>query len=346
MSFRTWVTIITLILLFVVVFFGWDEISEAWALIGRVDLLILALLIPVQLFSYYATGGIIFSYLKSKGNLKKTTHWQMSRMALELNFVNHVLPSGGAAGFSYLGWVLHRHGVGPGRATMAQLIRFLLTFVTFVLLLGVAVIVLAIDHQMNRFVLMLCAGLAVLGIGGSISAIVIIHSKKRLMKFSNWVTRTGNKVVRFFTRGKRPNAIPKEVIPHFFTELHEDYEQIQKDKKILIVPFIWALLANIADALLLFVAFWALGAPINPAALFIAFGLSSIASVFSVTPGGAGVYETIMIAFLAAIGVPADIAIAGTLLARVTLLLGTIVFGYFFYQLTINKYGKYTVNSK
>jgi hypothetical protein len=47
-----------------------------------------------------------------------------------------------------------------------------------------------------------------------------------------------------------------------------------------------------------------------------------------------------MIAFLASAGVPADIAIAGTLVARVTLLLGTVIFGYLFYQLTIVKYGK------
>jgi uncharacterized membrane protein YbhN (UPF0104 family) len=47
-----------------------------------------------------------------------------------------------------------------------------------------------------------------------------------------------------------------------------------------------------------------------------------------------------MIAFLASAGVPAEVAIAGTLLARATLLVGTILFGYIFYQLTINKYGK------
>lgn len=57
------------------------------------------------------------------------------------------------------------------------------------------------------------------------------------------------------------------------------------------------------------------------------------------TPGGAGVYEAVMVAFLAASGVTTEVAIAGTLLARVTLLAGTILFGYLFYQLTIIKYG-------
>ena len=49
-----------------------------------------------------------------------------------------------------------------------------------------------------------------------------------------------------------------------------------------------------------------------------------------------------MIAVLAAGGVGQSQAIAGTLLARVTLLLGTIIFGYVFYQMSIVKYGKST----
>ena len=88
------------------------------------------------------------------------------------------------------------------------------------------------------------------------------------------------------------------------------------------------------------IAFLSLGFWVNPATLFIAFGIASIVSIFSASPGGAGVYEAIMIAFLASAGVQPDIAIAGTLLARATLLVGTILFGYIFYQLTLNKYGK------
>lgn len=340
MSFRSWVTLITIILLGLVVFFGWPEIVQAWNLIGKIDLWILALLIPVQFFSYYATGGMIFTYLRSKGNLKTTSHWQMTRMALELNFVNHILPSGGAAGFSYLGWVLGRHGVRPGRATMAQIIRFTLTFISFVVILIVAVLALTLDHQIDRMIIIISSVLTLGAVGGTVFTVYIIGSKRRLVRFSGWVTRTANAIVGFFTQGKNKTTVKLATIETFFEELHQDYTEIRRDKKILIKPLIWAFLANLADVALLFIAFLALGVTLNPATLFVAFGVASIASVFSVTPGGAGVYEAIMIAFLASAGVPADIAIAGTLLARVTLLLGTIGFGYIFYQLTIVKYGK------
>lgn len=339
-SFRGWLTIITLVLLGLVIFFARHELVEAWRLLDRVNLWILALLIPVQFFSYFATGGMIFSYLRAKGDLKDMSRWRMTRTALELNFVNHILPSGGAAGFSYLSWVLGRHGVRAGRSTMAQIVRFALTFISFLVLLLLAVAILIIDHQIDRMTILLCSALAVLCIGATLGGIYIIGSRLRLERFSAWLTKLVNKVVRKVTRGHKKHVLKDTIIKDFFMDLHDDYVAIRKDSKILVKPFIWALVANIADVALIWIAFWALGVPLNPAILFVAFGLASIASAVSVTPGGAGVYEAIMIAFLASSAVPADVAIAGTLLARVALVLGTILFGYAFYQLTVLKYGK------
>ena len=102
----------------------------------------------------------------------------------------------------------------------------------------------------------------------------------------------------------------------------------------------WSVITNVLDVSLILIAFISLGYWINPATLFIAFGITSVVSVISSSPGGAGVYEAVMISFLASSGVQPDVAIAGILLARATLLTGTILFGYVFYQLTINKYGK------
>lgn len=340
MSFRGWLTTVTLVLLAIVIYFAWPEIVQAWGLLDQINLWILALLIPMQFFSYYATGGMIFSYLRSKGDLKEVSRWRMTRIALELNFVNHILPSGGAAGFSYLGWVLSRLGVRPGRSTMAQIVRFALTFLSFVVLLVVAVIALIIDDQISRTVILLCLLLAFMAIGATIGTIYIIGSESRLRRFSAWLTGKINRFVAKVTRGRKEKALADDIILDFFMDLHQDFMAIRKDKRILIRPFIWAVLANLADVALLWIAFWSLGYMVNPAILFVAFGVSSIAGALSATPGGAGVYEAIMITFLASTGIPADVAIAGTLIARVTLVLGTVAFGYVFYQLTVNKYGR------
>lgn len=267
-------------------------------------------------------------------------HWQMSRIALELNFVNHILPSGGAAGFSYLGWVLSKHGVGAGRATMAQIIRFVLAFISFVLVVLVAVIVLMFDQQIDRMIISVSAALVLIAATVTFLVIYSVNNHSRLIRLSRWVTNVTNKTAKFITRGKKREVLNLTTVENFFTEIHNDYLEIRNDKKVLLRPFVWSIFSNLVDVSLILIAFMSLGFWVNPATLFIAFGIASIVSIISVSPGGAGIYETIMITFLASAGVSAEVAIAGTLLARATLLIGTILFGYIFYQLTINKYGK------
>lgn len=340
MKFRTWLSLITVVLLAIVIIAGWHDIKEAFGYFGRVDLWILALMIPAQFISYFATGEMIFSYLRAKGNIKDLNVFKVTRMALELNFVNHVFPSGGAAGMAYFSWLLGRHGVSSGRATMAQIIRFGVTFISFVMLLLVALIILIIDHNVNRMTILLSLVIVILAVVATIGSMYLFGNRQRLVRFSDWLTRVINGVVRRVTRGKTRFAVRGEAMTAFFDDIHDDYKSIMRDKKILVKPFVWSLLANCMDMVLIYIAFWSFGVHVNPAILFIAFGLASIVSVASVTPGGAGVYEAVMIAFLSSAGVSVEIAVAGTLLARVLLMLGTIMSGYVFYQLTVIRYGK------
>lgn len=340
MKFRTWLSLITIALLALVVVFAWGDVKEAFGYLGKVNLWIIALMIPAQFVSYLATGEMIFSYLRAKGNIRDLSVMKVTRMSLELNFVNHVFPSGGAAGIAYFSWLLSRYGVSSGRATMAQIIRFTLTFISFILLLLVALIILIVDHSVDRLIILLSLLLMVLAVGGTLGGIFVLSSRTRLASFSAWLTRTVNKCGKWLTRGKKPALLDHAVIATFFDDIHEDYVAIRRDKKILLKPFLWSLLANTMDVVLIYVAFLSFGVHVNPAIIFIAYGLSSIASAFAVTPGGAGVYEAIMIAFLGSAGIPFDVAIAGTLLARVLLMVMTIAFGYVFYQMTVIKYGK------
>lgn len=340
MGFRTWISVITLGLLSLVVFFAWDEIVAAFDEFGGVNLWVLALIIPVQVFSYFATGEIMFTYLRSKGSIKGLNRRGATRLALEFNFVNHVFPSGGAAGMTYMAWKLSHYGVRPGRATMSQIIRYSMTFVSFILLLVVALVVLIIDHTVTRHALLISLLIVVAAVVVSIIGLYLLSSKRRLTLFAGWLTRFTNRTVTRLSRGRKPQVVEDHVILDFFTDIHDDYVQIRRDKGLLKKPFLWSIVTNLADVALLFIAFASFGVYINPAMLFIAFGLSSMAAAITITPGGAGGYEAVMIAFLATAGVAPHIAIAGTLLARVMLLIITIVSGYIFYQLTLVRHGK------
>ncbi|NTW62432.1 hypothetical protein HGB25_03450, partial [Candidatus Saccharibacteria bacterium] len=115
MKMRTWINIITILLLGLAVYLARHQIVQAWGLVGRVNLWLFLLLIPIQFLSYFSVGEVMFSYLRSKGDLAHVSKWRMTRVALELNFVNHIIPVPTFAGFSYLGWVLGRDGVSAGR---------------------------------------------------------------------------------------------------------------------------------------------------------------------------------------------------------------------------------------
>jgi uncharacterized protein (TIRG00374 family) len=340
MSFRAWLSVVTLLLVGVIIYFSRHELAHAWELLEHVNVWILLLLVPGQLLVYYAGGEMIFSYLRAKKSIDKVSGLELARMSLEMNFVNHVLPSGGVSGISYMTWRLGKFGVTPGRATMSQVVRFATQFAAFITLIALAVIAVTIDGNINRWIIFVSSILVSSMVGMIVACIYLISSTKRTVRFGNWLTRFVNKWTRKITFGRKRKVLDQHRVDTFFTEMHHDYIALRQDKGMLLKPYLWGLVFILADVGLFVITFWALGVAVNPAPILIAYGVAALAGFFVVTPGGAGAYEAIMVAFLAVAGLSGGIAIAGIVLARVILLLGTIVFGYVFYQLALVKYGK------
>ena len=168
----------------------------------------------------------------------------------------------------------------------------------------------------------------------------MLSSKRRIDIFAEWIYHSINLVVRRVTFGRRRKLVQQDVIENFLDDMHRDFLELRHDKKLLIKPILWGAVYTIGDAGLFMVAFWALGEVFNPAPILIAYGVASVAGFFVLTPGGAGAYEAIMVTFLAFAGIAGGVAIAGILLARVMILLGTIIFGYIFYQHALATYGE------
>lgn len=332
MSSRIWVSIITVFLLGLVVYLAWDEITHAWELMASLNIWLLALLVPVQIMAYLAAGEMMFSYLRAKHDMKRIRWFEQGRMALEMNFVNHVLPSGGVSGISYMNWRLKPYGISAGRATAAQMVRFAAQFGAYIVLLLVAVVWITLDGNMNRWVILLSVVIVLMMVIGTVLVGSLVSSKSRSEKFADWLVRVLRRAVRAVTFGRVRLSLKPERIASFFIELHDEYLTLRRDQRLLLRPFLWGLAFNVLDVALFTITFWALGTPVSPAPILIAYGLASIAAVIAVTPGGAGVYEAIMVSFLATAGVSGGVAIAGILVTRVVVLLGTIGLGYVFYQ--------------
>ncbi len=338
MSFRAWLSIITFILIGVTIYFARKDLMHAWSLLGDVNLWVLVLLIPAQILVYYAGGEMIFSYLRDKGKMKEVSRGEFIQVALEGNFVNHVLPSGGVSGVSYLTWRLNQLGIPAGRATMAQVVRHAMGFVSFMSLLFVAIFVVTLDGNINRWIILTSAVLIGMMSTTIVAAVYLLASKRRVEQFSQWLTRIVNRVVRRVTFGRRRKLLDGKKVHAFFDDMHYDFLELRHDKRLLIKPYLWGLVYMAMDAGLFVITFIAMGEVVNPAPILIAYGVASTAGFFVLTPGGAGAYEAIMVAFLAVAGIASGVAITGIVLTRVVVLLGTIGFGYLFYQRSILKY--------
>ena len=340
MSVRTVVSTLTLIFLGVVLYEARHSIEKAWGLLGDVNVWILAIVVPIVMLSYFAVGEMIFSYLRQKRLINHVNPLTLMRISLELNFVNHILPSGGASGVAYLNWRMGKLGVNMARATMAQAVRFVAGFMAATLMLLIGLLMVTIDGTVNRWIILMSAGVILTMVVGTFALYFAVSNKNRIEKIASWLTRTCNAVVRWLTFGKKSAVLNFNHVKKYFEELHVDYIELRHDKKLLWQPFAWGLLYSTMDVAMFWVTFWAFGVSVNPATILIAYLLASMAGFLVVTPGGVGAYEWIMVTIIVMSGLAQEQAIAGIVLARTIILLVTVIFGYIFYQQAIYRYGR------
>src|SRR6185369_1197694 len=101
---RNWkliVNLITVAVLVLLVFLIREQIVETFKNLGKVNWHYLLLILPLTLLSYH---GQTKMYQHMFALIGHGLHYKfMFRVALELNFVNQVFPSGGVSGISYFG---------------------------------------------------------------------------------------------------------------------------------------------------------------------------------------------------------------------------------------------------
>ena len=241
---------------------------------------------------------------------------------------------------SYMNWRLGKFGVPGGKATMAQAVRYIMGFASLIALLVIAVFLVTIDGHVNRWIILMSSTLVFLMIFVTVIAIALLSNPDRLSFIVSRLGRACNKIVRKITFGRVQQAIHPDKLAASLVDMHDDYVELMRDKRILLKPFLWGIFFTITEIAIFWIVFWALGSPVNPAPILIAYGLASLAGFVVVTPGGAGAYEAIMVMVLSLAGMSNGEAIAGVVLTRTIIIAVTICVGWIFYQQAIIKYGK------
>ena len=334
---RFWVSAVTVLLVAMIVAAAWPTLVDAARSLPLVNPGVMALLVPVQLASFALTGEALFSYLRARGELHGLRPLTAMRMSLEFNFANHMLPSGGAAGITYTSWKLASLGVPAAKGTLAQLARFAVTFLSFCTLLLAAAAWLLASGTGTAAVLWSAAGVGALALGATIGGALLLQRRRALHRFAGVVVKVANWGANIVGR---PAGVQMENVVRFFDGLHVELRETLRDPRAIRTPFTLSFLVHACDAGLFWIALAAFGMHAEPALVFVAYGLATVTSMVVTTPNGVGVYEVVMIGMLVSGGLPDSLVVAAVTLARTILLLGTIMFGWAFYQHSVARSGR------
>jgi putative heme transporter len=314
---RRWkliLNIVTVIALLVLVFAIRDQLVETFKNLAKVNAWLLLLLIPVQLLNYHSQTKMYQGLFAMLGN--KIRYGRLFRVALELNFVNHVFPSGGISGISYFGVRLKDGEITGSKATLVQLIKVALLILSFEVLLVTGLLFLAFENKANDFVVLVTSTLTTLMVVGTFGFVMIIGSKRRISATFTFLTRVLNRILHFFLPHS-PETISIHRVERIFGELHDNYKTIESRWRELKLPFLWALLANFTEVLSIYVVYLAFDEWVNLGAVILAYAVANFAGLVSVMPGGVGIYEALMTGVLVAAGIPAAVSLPVTVMYRV-----------------------------
>lgn len=327
---------VTIVLLGAAIYFVRKDVGSVLSDFAKINAIALILMIPLQLLNYSAYAHMyqdLLGMLGSRQPLKR-----MYKIALELNFVNHVFPSGGVSGFSYFTARLKPYGVSTSQSTLTQTLRFILTFASFVILLFIGLFMLALGGSASNMTILITCSLAFLTVFVIVVGMYVISNKKRIHSFTQTLTIYINKAIHVI-RPKHPETINLKRVEKVFNETHDNYLLLKEKFPAMKSPFFYSILANVTELATIYVVYIAYGQFVNPGAVIIAYALANFAGLIAVLPGGIGVYEGLMTAVLISAGVPAGLAISVTVMYRVINMALSLPVGYYFYHKAIDKLG-------
>ncbi len=340
-SVKFWINVITLAALVLLIFLAREQIQDAFKSFTKLNWLWMLLIIPVQLFNHFSVANFYKSYLKTMGEKIKTT--ELFKVSLEMNFINNVFPSGGVSGFGYLGFRLGKLGVSGSKSTLLQTSRHIITFITFIVYLMLALFLLSLFGSASRFIILLATSMSFLIIFGFLILLYIISNEKRIKKFTAALPKLVNKVAKVLhSKSKQPIDIEK--IEKLFGDLHKDYKHVRKNWRDLRKPFYWTMTMNFTEILTIFLVYLAFSEIVNPGAIIISYAVANIAGLISIFPGGVGIYEGLMTAVMASAGVNKALALSATVVYRVFNMGIFLPIGYYFYHKALKGEDKEEIN--
>ena len=240
---------------------------------------------------------------------RRPGRWFMLRLTLTGYGAAHVLPGGGAAAATVTYDALRLEGLKPARVGVALAVVSVLAYGVLGTLFAVSLLYLVLGADLGP------AGTAAstLFLALSFVTVLIAYWAYRRPTFAKSIAKAGVRLVGrlLSAEGFRRKAEEQatRLVSHLGQELRVVRRQLivrsaEAPKLVALALGYWAF-----DVLCLILVFAALSVAADPLVLIVAYGVATTLAAIPLTPGGIGVFETVMLATLALLGVGSDAAI-------------------------------------
>jgi uncharacterized protein (TIRG00374 family) len=333
---RNWKMIVNIVTLLALVGLAYairDQLADTISNLTKVNGWVLWLIVPLEILGYHAQNKMYQKMFHIVGT--EVAYKDLMKVSLELNFVNHVFPSGGVSGISYFGLRMKQLGARGAQATLVQTMKLVLLFLSFEFILFAGMFLLAINGQASNLTMFIGTIIATLVLVGTGVFAYVIGSKERIDSFFTFATKAVNKTIHIIRR-KHPETIKIDKAKEAFTDFHETYMQLRSRWRELRAPFWWGLVLNLTEVLVIYVVYVAFGEWVNLGAIILAYAVANFAGLISVFPGGIGVYEALMTAVLASAGISPALSLPVTVMYRILNTVLQLPPGYYLYNRAIH----------
>jgi uncharacterized protein (TIRG00374 family) len=222
--------------------------------------------------------------------------------------LNHLVLSGGAAGYSVRFMLMNRHGVTMREVVAISILHFYLTSLMMMAMLPVGLIYLGLNASLSQTTaILLAASASVLVVGTLLVAGLVFWGRMRRRAIRLVVTAARTLVRRDV---REPLARFDDTMAQGIQAMRDRPSSLALIASLIVVDWTFSATA-------LWFCYRAFGTTLSPGQLVSGFVIGTVAGVSSLIPGGLGIQEASMSGVFALLGIAFETAVLASILYRV-----------------------------
>jgi uncharacterized protein (TIRG00374 family) len=275
----------------------WPEVRTAVAGVASIAPAVLLGALALETASLACFSGLTVSLL---GRARRPRFFTLLRIDVTVYGLSRVLPAAAATGGALRLRLLTAAGVTRPDAVFLATIEGTGSALLLWVMLGAALVVaLPVNGADPRQILLAVAGIVLVAAAFAL-LVAVARDGKGLRRLIGWLARW----VPGMKADTAAAALRRE---------GEHLRALAADPPRLVAAVVWGAANWLLDATVLWVVLAAVGHPLDPLTLFIAYAVANVLGLLPITPGGVGVVEGVLVPSLVAEGVPAHLALVGVL---------------------------------